>query len=125
MVSIDIEPGTTDHDADCFVSTDPYLLQHTWILRKILFETDELVAKPNILIFVQLTDHLCAEERRGLLHEWVRRIQRIGQHHFNLNGTMLASELFKQMKRNLLFGGVCGVPCWFGRTVFGGNPLLF
>jgi hypothetical protein len=87
--------------------------------------TTELVAKPNILILVQLTDHLCAEERRGLLHEWVRRIQRIGKHHFDLNGTMLASELFKQMKRHFLFSGIGGIPDWFGRTVFRGHPLLF
>jgi hypothetical protein len=124
MVSLDIAPGTTDHDADGFVSTAPDLLKHTWRWRNIRFDTDALVAKPNLLIFVPLTAHLCAEARRGLLHDWGHRRQRLGQPHVNRKGTRLASERFKQLKRHLLCGGVGGIPDWFGRTVCRRTPLL-
>jgi hypothetical protein len=101
------------------------MLRHAGILRKILLDAHELLAKAYILILVQLTDHLRAKELGGLLHELVRRLQRIRKHHFDLNGTMSASELFQQMQRNPLFGGVCGSPCGFARAIFGGQPLPF
>ena len=125
MVGIDLEPGTTDPDADDFVSTAPALLKHPWRLRHIRFETAERVAKPHMLILGQWTDHRCAEERRGLLQAWVRRLQRLGKHQLDRKGTRLASALCTQLQRPRLWGGVGGMPGGFGRTVVGGNPRLF
>src|SRR5215510_6891195 len=109
VMSLNIESGTADHHSDFFISADSDPLGNAWGLGKILFKVDELIAKPDILILVQLADHLGAEELRCLLHERMRPIQRIGQHHLNRNGGMRASELFKQRERNLLFAGICRV----------------
>ena len=83
------------------------------------------MAKPHMLILVQLADHLGAAELRCLLHELVRPVQRIGQHHLHRKGRMSASELFKQRKCHLLLGRVRWILGWFRGTVFRGNaPLL-
>ena len=125
MVGIDLEPGTTDPDADDFVSTAPALLKHTWRLRHIRFETAERVAKPHMLILGQWTDHRCAEERRGLLQAWVVAYNASAQHQRDRKGTRLASALCTQLQRPRWWGGVGGMPGGFGRTVVGGNPRLF
>ena len=125
MVGLDLEPGTTDQDADDFVSTDPALLKHTWRWRNIRFETDARVAKPHMLILGPWTDHRWAAERRGLLPAWVRRLQRLGKPQRDRKGTRLASELCTPLKRQRVWGGVGGIPGGFGRTVVGGTPGLF
>ena len=83
------------------------------------------MAKPDMLIRGQWADHWGAKACRGLLPELRRPIERLGQHQLNGDGGVCTSECCKPGERQLLFGGVGGVSCGSGRTVFGGHPLLF
>ena len=80
---------------------------------------------PNVLIAADLRENLHAPENgRGTIDKGRRAVERIRHDTVHPDRGMLGLERLKQVQGELFFGGIVGIGCWFGRSLFFGDPLL-